>query len=100
MPWAPRYRHAARAAALALVLSCTAASAAIAAEPEACGLSNWFESRPGASSGISTKIRSLASVGRADSACRVIAEPFVVGYLDAGYGGEGLATFSGINSSF
>ena len=31
---------------------------------------------------------------------RAIAEPFVVGYVDVGYGGEGTAVFSGINYPF
>jgi hypothetical protein len=31
---------------------------------------------------------------------RAIAEPFVVGYVDVGYGGEGAAVFSGINYPF
>ena len=31
---------------------------------------------------------------------RGIAEPFVVGYVDVGYGGEGVAVFSGINYPF
>lgn len=31
---------------------------------------------------------------------RGIAEPFVVGYVDVGYGGEGVAIFSGINYPF
>ena len=31
---------------------------------------------------------------------RAIAEPFVVGYVDAGWGGEGAAVFSGINYPF
>jgi hypothetical protein len=31
---------------------------------------------------------------------RAIAEPFVVGYLDLGFGGEGAAVFSGINYPF
>jgi hemolysin activation/secretion protein len=31
---------------------------------------------------------------------RAIAEPFVVGYVDVGYGGEGPAVFSGINYPF
>jgi hypothetical protein len=31
---------------------------------------------------------------------RGIAEPFVVGFVDVGYGGEGVAVFSGINYPF
>ena len=31
---------------------------------------------------------------------RGIAEPFVVGYVDVGYGGEGVAVFSGIEYPF
>ena len=31
---------------------------------------------------------------------RAIAEPFVVGYVDIGWGGEGAAIFSGINYPF
>ena len=31
---------------------------------------------------------------------RGIAEPFVVGFVDVGYGGEGAAVFSGINYPF
>ena len=31
---------------------------------------------------------------------RGIAEPFVVGYVDVGWGGEGAAVFSGINYPF
>ena len=31
---------------------------------------------------------------------RAIAEPFVVGYVDLGFGGEGAAVFSGINYPF
>jgi hemolysin activation/secretion protein len=31
---------------------------------------------------------------------RAIAEPFVVGYVDVGWGGEGAAVFSGINYPF
>jgi hemolysin activation/secretion protein len=31
---------------------------------------------------------------------RAIAEPFVVGYVDVGFGGEGAAVFSGINYPF
>ncbi len=31
---------------------------------------------------------------------RAIAEPFVVGYVDIGWGGEGAAVFSGINYPF
>ena len=31
---------------------------------------------------------------------RGIAEPFVVGYVDVGYGGEGVAVFSGVNYPF
>jgi hypothetical protein len=31
---------------------------------------------------------------------RAIAKPFIVGYLDIGYGGEGVAIFSGINYPF
>jgi hypothetical protein len=45
MAWAPRYGSTARAVALALVLSCTAVSAPIAAEPEERGLSSWFDPR-------------------------------------------------------
>ena len=31
---------------------------------------------------------------------RAIAKPFIVGYVDIGYGGEGIAIFSGINYPF
>jgi hypothetical protein len=31
---------------------------------------------------------------------RGVAEPFVVGYVDVGYGGEGVAVFSGIEYPF
>jgi hypothetical protein len=31
---------------------------------------------------------------------RAVAKPFIVGYLDIGYGGEGMAIFSGINYPF
>jgi hypothetical protein len=31
---------------------------------------------------------------------RAIAQPFIVGYVDIGYGGEGVAVFSGINYPF
>ena len=31
---------------------------------------------------------------------RAVAKPFIVGYLDIGYGGEGVAIFSGINYPF
>ena len=31
---------------------------------------------------------------------RAIVEPFVVGYVDVGWGGEGAAVFSGINYPF
>jgi hypothetical protein len=31
---------------------------------------------------------------------RAVAKPFIVGYLDIGYGGEGMAVFSGINYPF
>jgi hypothetical protein len=33
-------------------------------------------------------------------AFRGIAEPFVVGFVDVGWGGEGAAVFSGINYPF
>jgi hypothetical protein len=31
---------------------------------------------------------------------RAVAKPFIVGYVDIGYGGEGIAVFSGINYPF
>ncbi len=42
-----------------------------------------------------SELHSVGGIG-----IRGIAEPFVVGYVDVGYGGEGTAVFSGINYPF
>jgi hypothetical protein len=42
-----------------------------------------------------SQLHSVAGIG-----VRGIARPFVVGYVDFGYGNEGLAVFTGINYPF
>jgi hypothetical protein len=49
----------------------------------------------GGGEGVATRLHHVAGLG-----VRGVAAPFVVGYVDVGYGNEGAAVFSGINYPF